>query len=442
MITAILQFFGRILLWIYNFFGNYALALAVFTLLTKLVLFPLSYKGKRSMMQMNSLNAEMQRLQKQYGKDQQRYQLEVQKLYEEEKVNPMGGCLWSLLPLPILMGLYYVIRRPMLYMLCLTEEQITTVVDTLAGLGHTFEANQVAYQEIHIMNLISQDSSLYSAVSNALGDAASKLQTMSFNFLGINLGEIPDWQFWKWDTVDWNHIGLFLIPIVVTLLNFLYSQYSMKSNQIKQQAGSDDSSAAAANNTNKMMMYMMPLMYLWFGYIMPAGMCVYMACNAIFSALQDMIFSKFLNKKFAAEEEARQARLAERREKEREKKAEIAARRAAMEDQMKTKGGRKAAKQAQKKASGRDSSAGQIGVRKYARGRSYDPDRYPITAYRDPQDVLDEEALERALAKRGKQISQEEEELPVQELQTSEEQDAPVTPETQAEQAGDTQEEE
>lgn len=441
MITAILQFFGRILLWIYNFFGNYALALAVFTLLTKLVLFPLSYKGKRSMMQMNSLNAEMQRLQKQYGKDQQRYQLEVQKLYEEEKVNPMGGCLWSLLPLPILMGLYYVIRRPMLYMLCLTEEQITTVVDTLAGLGHTFEANQIAYQEIHIMNLISQDSSLYSAVSNALGDAAVRLQTMSFDFLGINLGEIPDWQFWKWDTVDWNHIGLFLIPIVVTLLNFLYSQYSMKSNQVKQ-ANSDDSSAAAANNTNKMMMYMMPLMYLWFGYIMPAGMCVYMACNAIFSALQDMVFSKFLNKKFAAEEEARQARMAERREKEKEKKAEIAARRAAMEDQMKTKSGRKAAKQAQKKASGRDSSAGQIGVRKYARGRSYDPDRYPITAYRDPQDVLDEEALERALAKRGKRLSQEEEEIPVQELQASEEQDAPVTPETQAEQAGDTQAEE
>ena len=102
----------------------------------------------------------------------------------------------------------------------------------------------------------------------------------------------------------------------------------------------------------------------------------------------------------------------------------------------------KAAKQAQKKASGQDSSAGQIGVRKYARGRSYDPDRYPITAYRDPQDVLDEEALERALAKRGKRLSQEEEEIPVQELQASEEQDAPVTPETQAEQAGDTQAEE
>lgn len=413
MITAFLQFFGRILLWIYNTFGSYALALAIFTLLTKLVLFPLSYKGKRSMMQMNSLNAEMQRLQKQYGKDQQRYQLEVQKLYEEEKVNPMGGCLWSLLPLPILMGLYYVIRRPMLYMLCLTEEQITTVVDTLSGLGHTFDTSQAAYQEIHIMNLISQDSSLYDAVSTALGDAASKLQTMDFNFLGINLGTVPDWKFWTWDAVNWNNIGLFLIPIVVTVLNFLYSQYSMKSNQVQNQNADSEKNPAA--NQTKTMMYIMPLMYLWFGYIMPAGMCVYMACNAIFSGLQDLIFTKFLNKKFAAEEEARQARLAEKREAEKAKKAEIAARRAAVEEEQKKKGGKKALKQAQKKAS-KDSAAGQVGVRKYARGRSYDPERYPVTPYRDPQDVLDEEALERALASRGKKIEPVEEEVPETEV--------------------------
>jgi len=68
----ILEFFGKILLWIYNFCGSYALALILFTLLTKVVLFPLSYKGKRSMMQMNALQEEQARLQKQYGKDQQR----------------------------------------------------------------------------------------------------------------------------------------------------------------------------------------------------------------------------------------------------------------------------------------------------------------------------------------------------------------------------------
>ncbi|MCC8182818.1 MAG: membrane protein insertase YidC [Clostridiales bacterium] len=405
MITAILQFFGRILLWIYNFTSSYALSLAIFTLLTKVVLFPLSYMSKQSMMRMNAMSEEMQRLQKQYGKDQQRYNMEVQKLYEEEKVNPLSGCLWSLLPLPVLMALYYVIRRPMLYMLCLTEDQITTVVETLEGLGHTFESTQAAYQEIYIMDLISKDSSLYNAVAEALGDAASQLQTMSFNFLGINLGEVPDWQFWNWDAVNWNNIGLALIPILIVILNFFYSRYSMKSNQVKKQDDDkkDDASNAAAGSS-KMMMYLMPLMYLWFGYIMPAGMCVYMACSTIFSILQDMIFAKFINKKFEKERLERQARMEERRSQEKNKKAEIAARRAAVEEEMKKKGGKKAVRQAQKKVekASRDSNAGQIGIRRYARGRAYDPDRYPTTPYRDPQDVLDEEALERMLAKRGR----------------------------------------
>ena len=406
MITAILQFFGRILLWIYNFCGNYALSLAIFTLLTKLVLFPLSYKGKQNMMQMNSMNAEMQRLQKQYGKDQQRYQQELQKLYEEEQVNPMGGCLWSLLPLPIMMGLYYVIRKPMLYMLCLTEDQISTVKEALvAAQSGILDGVSQAYEEIRIMSVISQDSSLYQVAANALGDAADKLQTINFNFLGVNLGAIPDWKFWGWDSVTWNNIGLFLIPIAVTVLNFLYSQYSMKSSQIKNGDEKKEEAAAAANQSTKTMMMVMPLMYLWFGYIMPAGMCIYMACNAVFSALQELIFSKFLNKKFAAEEEERKKRLAERREQEKAKKAEIAARRAAEQEEL-AKKGKKAVKQAQKKQL--DSGAGAIGVRRYARGRAFEADRYPTTPYRDPQDVLDEEALERALAKRGKKQAAEE----------------------------------
>ncbi len=406
MITAILQFFGRILLWIYNFCGNYALSLAIFTLLTKLVLFPLSYKGKQNMMQMNSMNAEMQRLQKQYGKDQQRYQQELQKLYEEEQVNPMGGCLWSLLPLPIMMGLYYVIRKPMLYMLCLTEDQISTVKEALvAAQSGILDGVSQAYEEIRIMSVISQDSSLYQVAANALGDAADKLQTINFNFIGVNLGAIPDWKFWGWDSVTWNNIGLFLIPIAVTVLNFLYSQYSMKSSQIKNGDEKKEEAAAAANQSTKTMMMVMPLMYLWFGYIMPAGMCIYMACNAVFSALQELIFSKFLNKKFAAEEEERKKRLAERREQEKAKKAEIAARRAAEQEEL-AKKGKKAVKQAQKKQL--DSGAGAIGVRRYARGRAFEADRYPTTPYRDPQDVLDEEALERALAKRGKKQAAEE----------------------------------
>ncbi len=80
--------FTWVLTLFYQLFQNYGLALILFALIVKLLLFPVSLKGKRSMIQMNMLNGQLKKLQKQYGKDQQRYQAEVQKLYEKEGVNP------------------------------------------------------------------------------------------------------------------------------------------------------------------------------------------------------------------------------------------------------------------------------------------------------------------------------------------------------------------
>ena len=97
----------------YDWCGSYGLALILFAIVVKLILFPFSLKGKRSMIQMNMLSDKMNKLQKQYGKDKERYNLEIQKLYEKEKVNPMGGCLWSFLPLLILLPLYAIIRQPL-----------------------------------------------------------------------------------------------------------------------------------------------------------------------------------------------------------------------------------------------------------------------------------------------------------------------------------------
>ena len=121
--------------WLLNFFynisGNYGVALICFAVVVKLVLFPFQMKGKKGMIQMNMLSGQMQQLQKQYGKDQARYNMEVQKLYERENVNPMSGCLWSMLPLFVLIPLYSIIREPLLYMMGLTGEQIATVAATV-----------------------------------------------------------------------------------------------------------------------------------------------------------------------------------------------------------------------------------------------------------------------------------------------------------------------
>ncbi len=379
---AILYFFGQVLLWIYNFCHSYALTLVIFTLAIKVVLLPLSYKGKKSMMQMTALSKKSQQLQKQYGKDRVRYNEELQKLYTKEGVNPMGGCLWSLLPLPILIGLYAVIRRPLYYMFGLTADEITAVQGAVENISGAIGGN-AAYSEIQVASQLN-DPSILSAAQEALtamGSNADKLaNVIDFHFIGLNLADIPNFRFWTFfsgGNLTWANIGLFLVPFVVIAVTFLSTKINLKTNG---QSGANTGNAQA-DAMNKQMMYVMPLMYLWFGYIMPAGMCVYMIANSVFSVAQDMLCAKLLNKKFAEQEAIREEQEALERAEEKRLRAERIAQREAEAKNPKKK--KKPAPEGRKKAP--TTEEGRIGTRPYARGRSYVENRYgEVTPYVDP----------------------------------------------------------
>ena len=188
----ILSPFVWLLTFFYNFFC-YGIALILFAVVVKLILFPFALKGKRSMIQMNMLQGKMQKLQKQYGRDRERYNLEVQKLYEREKVNPMGGCLWSFLPLPILMALYVIIRRPMMYLMGIPDAAVTSAIKAVTDAGIAFTGN-TAYHELQLAGML-KDSSVMDLVSSAIPDYADKLSAINFNFFGIDLSQVPTLKF-------------------------------------------------------------------------------------------------------------------------------------------------------------------------------------------------------------------------------------------------------
>ena len=89
----------------YTLTGSYGLAIILFTLVVKLIMLPFQVKSKKSRMRMSRMNGKIQEIQKKYANNQVKMQEEMQKLYEGEGVNPMSGCLWSFLPLPILLAL-------------------------------------------------------------------------------------------------------------------------------------------------------------------------------------------------------------------------------------------------------------------------------------------------------------------------------------------------
>jgi YidC/Oxa1 family membrane protein insertase len=90
---------------------SFGIAIIVFTIIIKLVLLPLSIKQTKSTAKMGAIQPEMKKVQEKYKGDPQKAQQEVMKLYKENGVNPMGGCLPMLVQMPILFALFAVFQN-------------------------------------------------------------------------------------------------------------------------------------------------------------------------------------------------------------------------------------------------------------------------------------------------------------------------------------------
>ena len=448
----ILQPFAWLLLFFYNLFNSYGIALILFAIVIKLILFPVTLKQKKSMIQTTMLSGKMQQLQKQYGKDKERYNLEVQKLYEREKVNPMGGCIWSLIPMFVLIALYGIIREPLTYFMSMSAEQIQTLAaqlnwpevavssgwitqsamdklrEQLADGKITSLFQNGAYNQLYLLSLVNPEN--LASLKSATG--AENLFVLNFQFLGIDLSKIPNWRFWIGGL---SSIGLFILPLISTAVSFLSMKVSMATNKVNSQTQNPQ-----ADSTNKMMMWMMPLMSLWIGFTVPAGLSIYWIAQYFVTMVQEVICGKMLKKDYEAAREAAAKREAEEKEEEKRRKEEARLeRQRRIEEEKKNRGKKKPGqkKDGEPEQAGVNRADSREGLRAYARGRAYIPNRYGgVTPYVDPNQLF--RAIEEAeAAKKGKKSkpvkAEEKQEKPeaIQEPETSAqvEQDIPVTEE-------------
>ena len=366
----------------YNLTNSYGVALILFTLVIKLIMLPFQMKSKKSMMRMSRVSGQMQELQKRYAKNQAKLQEEMQKRYEEEGVNPMSGCLWSLIPFPILIALYSIIRQPITHFMMLSKDVLQTVVQSAADAG------------VNLTNIVMMDKAtgtpalkdgLYQLASYGQINLVKAVQEMglstpegwfdmNYNFLGLDLTATP-WEYVKNFTFTWAVIGVILIPILAGLSQFVFSKLTMKT-----QPQAD----AAGGASMKSMMYMMPLMSVYIAFIMPAALGVYWIAQSVFSLIQEAILNKTFSAKLSEEEEARfqarqadrQRRMEEARVQEQQRKQEEQKKKTLREKQQAAQAA-KAVKAA--KAATSTTEAGRVGDRPYARGRAYKADRYAET---------------------------------------------------------------
>ena len=373
--------FAALLRLFYNLTGSYGIAIILFTLVIKLILLPFQMKSKKSMIRMSKMSGRMQEIQKKYANNQAKMNEEIQKLYQDEGVSPMSGCLWSFLPLPIMLALYSIIREPITHFMMLSKETLYAIVDKVAAAGVDMSSivkmmtdgamdlsssglpQLLPYGQINLVREINSLPELSSGIDGWFN--------VNYHFLGMDLTSTPMDAIKTVASVGISAalVGLILLPIISGGLSFLLSKVTMS------QSGANMEGSVAA--TNKMMIWMMPLFSIYIGFILPAALGVYWIAQSVLSIIQEIILGKFYMNKLEAEEAARAAaRQADRQKRIEEGRVQQEKQRQQPAVKMTLKEKQKAAQEAKankKKIS--TNEAGRVGDRPYARGRAYREDR-------------------------------------------------------------------
>ena len=260
--------FGYVMRFIYEFVGSYGVSIILFSLLVKIITSPLQLKQKKSMLATQKLQPKIQAIQKKYYNNREKMNEEMTALYEREGVSPTAGCGTMIVTLLIIMGLYYVISQPLSYFFQLNADEIGALKDVLKGLGYTIEKTT---SQITIAGHIKEN-------FEALSSISSNLMPVDFNFLGLNLAEVPEAK---------KLSAIWIIPAVSALTAFGQGWLSQKLQERK---------TGTPMAGNKMMFFMIPAMSLFFGFTLPAGLSLYWICNNIFGAISEIIFSKIIDK--------------------------------------------------------------------------------------------------------------------------------------------------
>lgn len=402
--------FSYLLSFLYDLTGNYGLALILFAIVVKIILFPTSAKSKKSMMKMSRLTPKVKALEAKFGDDKQAYQAAVNQLYREEGAGGCSGCLWALLPMLLLIPLYYIIREPITWLMfhgnvdAKTIGEIQNVFINARNAAYQVDPNS-ALAKLNATGFYWQMEALpfLDSVKGELAalDLPAAVQAMNTRFLGVEMATIPNFAFWKYFDVNgvWNSIGQFLLPMLSGGINMLSMWIGQKMNNtviVDENGEQDPEMAKSANQTNKGMMMIMPLFSVYIGFVAPAGLSLYWFLQGLLGMIQDVILTKRYKKLYDAEDAVKQAKAAEQAAIEAERERVRAQRRAENPDGMVGSASKKKLQQREKneqaakeaaylaqqnarsaeEAALEDRAAQPEGDRPYRRGRNYDPNRY------------------------------------------------------------------
>ena len=242
--TTFMQLIFTLLLWLQSILGNWGLAIIALTVLFRLLLMPLTIKQTKSMYEMQRIQPKLKELQAKYKDDKETLQAETLKFYQENKVNPFGGCLPLILQMPIFIALFRVLGKG-------TAKNPGLMLDYFSKLPAELKVEAVRFYFL-------------------LPDITKTPQAV-FKASGL-LAALP-----------------YLLLVVLFGLSIWLPQQLMPGERQQKLIGG-----------------YMAVLFLWFGWISPAGVLLYWVTSSAIGVAQQQVQLKYL-KQHAAHEEAQAA---------------------------------------------------------------------------------------------------------------------------------------
>lgn len=313
---------GVIMDWLFQLtstFGiqNIGLCIILFTLVTKLLMFPLTLKQQKSSKLMSVMQPEISAVQAKYkGKTDQesmrRQNVEVQAVYEKYGTSMTGGCLQLVIQMPILFALYQVIYQIPAYVPSVKrvfENVVTAIgslnVDHVATLKQFATDNKINITRVHDMSTSNgmvdflyqlnptqwgQLQDLFPSVKDIIATNAEQISHMN-SFLGINLASTPSSVIFP--SGGGFHFSLAILIPVLAGVSQWFSAKLMTVNQSQTQKAGDENNTMA--QSMKMMNTVMPLMSVFFCFSFASGIGIYWIASSVFQIIQQLAVNRYLN---------------------------------------------------------------------------------------------------------------------------------------------------
>jgi len=275
MIDFIAGILGALIRLIYNIVGqNYGLSIIIFTILTKILLFPITYKQSKAMDDMSKVAPLEKEIREKYKGNKEKMSEELMKVYEKHKINPMGGCLPLLIQIPIIFAMFYIVRQPLTYITQVPAEQLQEYTQEYLGKEEVSE-NEIKSNEIQIAN---------------------KYDLIDMNFLGINFGDVPSDSFTKKGEEKVSYFTL-IVPILTLVFSLLQTRQSQKNSQLTEEQ----------IQQQRTMNLMMPMISAYIACVMPLALGIYWLLGNILQILTQWIVNMLIKRRKVMLEEGGKA---------------------------------------------------------------------------------------------------------------------------------------